>query len=171
MNPEESLQRIVDQLGTLAALVGIREEEMIVVRDTAVAESIEAGIGRQGDLNKESVGCKAVDKRAWAVCTVLVRTIHNLPLVNHHEGLEEEHTENHSVTTELAQEEKEWNLGEFTYAPGLCPIGLPLCIPSIGVLSPLLRPPPPAACSAFRALCSANLFFRSEEASNLGFFG
>ena len=43
-----------------------------------------------------------------------------------------------------------------------------LCVSNIGVLPPLS---PAAACSAFRALCSANLFLRSAGDSNFAFFG
>lgn len=60
---------------------------------------------------------------------------------------------------------------KLTNAPGLCVAAKGLAAlempASNGVVPPL---PPFAACSAFRALCSANLFFKSAGDSTFGFF-
>jgi hypothetical protein len=91
--------------------------------------------------------------------------IHIPHLVIHHKWLVEEEKARHSMNKSVSMgfEERRSEEEVLTNAPGLCPIGLL----SMGVLPPLLLP---AACSAFRALCSANLFFNSAGDSNFGFF-
>lgn len=52
------------------------------------------------DQKRAAVGEMAVGKLQRAVCTVLVKMIHNPHLVNHRKGLVEEHKETHSTKSD-----------------------------------------------------------------------
>jgi len=145
---------------------------MIVVEGIAGVGRIGVEIGLQVDPKTVVVKHMAVGKLPQAANTVLVKMIHNPHLaVEHHTWLGAQCRETHYSTDTVSLGTEMRVRIPLTNEPGLCPRGLfcaPLA-PSIGVLLPL---PVPAAFSAsFRALCSANRFFRSAGDSNFGFLG
>lgn len=97
---------------------------------------------------------------------VVVKMNHNSHLVDHHTGPEVVHMVNHSRIVALAMNiTARLDADILTNAPGLGANAGLWAAP--GVLSPLL--PSLLACSAIRALCSANRFLSSDGDSNFGF--